>query len=92
MMKKTRVQKSRWTVPLKGLSHERGWIKSAENLGASPFKSDLLIDTTFSQINLAGQSLGMSCFDLMSCIRQQKKMNCFHFCSEHAGSEKHGKE
>jgi hypothetical protein len=42
---------------LKGLSHERGWAKSSENLGASPFKSDLSIDTAFSQINLARQFL-----------------------------------
>jgi hypothetical protein len=46
-----------WRQHLKGLSHERGWAKSSENLGASPLKSDLSIDTTFSQINLAGQSL-----------------------------------
>jgi hypothetical protein len=39
------------------LSRERGWTKSSEDLGAYPFKSDLSIDTTFSQINLAGQSL-----------------------------------
>jgi hypothetical protein len=42
---------------LKGLSHEREWVKSAENLGASPFKRDLSIDTTFRQAHLAGQSL-----------------------------------
>jgi hypothetical protein len=35
------------------VSHERGWAKSAENVGASPFKSDLSIDTTFSQAHLA---------------------------------------
>ncbi len=46
-----------WRQHLKGLSRERGWAKSFEDLGASPFKSDLLIDTTFSQINLDGQSL-----------------------------------
>jgi hypothetical protein len=28
----------RWRRHLKGLSRERGWAKSAENLGASPFK------------------------------------------------------
>jgi hypothetical protein len=44
-------------LKLKGLSLERRWTKSAENLGASPFKRDLSIDTTFSQTNLAGQSL-----------------------------------
>jgi hypothetical protein len=42
---------------LKGLPHERGWVKSAENLGASPFKRDLSIETTFRQVHLAGQSL-----------------------------------
>jgi hypothetical protein len=42
---------------LKGLLVERGWLKSADNLGASPFKRDLLNDTTFSQTNLDGQSL-----------------------------------
>jgi hypothetical protein len=30
---------------------------SAENLGASPLKKNLPNDTTFSQTNLAGQSL-----------------------------------
>ncbi len=29
----------------KGLSHERGWKNSAENLGTFPFQLDLLIDT-----------------------------------------------
>jgi hypothetical protein len=48
---------TRWRGNLKGLSHERGWLKSAENLGAFPFKRDLSNDTTFSQRNLAGQSL-----------------------------------
>ncbi len=42
---------------LKGLSYERGWLKSAYNLGASPFKRDLSNDTTFSQTDIAGQSL-----------------------------------
>jgi hypothetical protein len=32
-------------------------LKLANNLGAFPFKGDLLNDTTFSQTNLAGQSL-----------------------------------
>jgi hypothetical protein len=41
----------------KGLSQERGQVKSAENLGASPFKREFLIDTTFSQIHLARLSL-----------------------------------
>jgi hypothetical protein len=47
----------RWRGNLKGLSYERGLLKLAENLGASPFKRDLSNDTTFSQTNLAGQSL-----------------------------------
>jgi hypothetical protein len=47
---------TRWRGNLKGLQHERGWLKSADNLGASPFKRDLSNDTTFSQTNLAGQS------------------------------------
>jgi hypothetical protein len=44
---------------LKGplILYKRGELKSAENLGASPFKRDLSNDTTFSQTNLAGQSL-----------------------------------
>jgi hypothetical protein len=49
--------RTRWRGNLKGLSLERGWAKSTENLGASPLKSDLSVDTTFSLINLAGQSL-----------------------------------
>ncbi len=52
-----------WRGNLKGLSYERGWLKSADDLGASPFKRDLLNDTTFSQRNLAGQSL-------KSCLRR----------------------
>jgi hypothetical protein len=32
---------------LNGLSFERGWSKSAENLGASPFKRDVSNDTVF---------------------------------------------
>jgi hypothetical protein len=48
---------TRWRGKLKGLSYERGWLKSADNLGSSPFKRDLSNDTTFSQTNLAGQSL-----------------------------------
>jgi hypothetical protein len=47
----------RWRGNLKGLSLERGWTKSAENLGASTVKRDLSVDITFSQTNLAGQSL-----------------------------------
>jgi hypothetical protein len=46
-----------WCRNLKGLSLERGQTKSAENLGASSLKRDLSIDITFSQTNLAGQSL-----------------------------------
>jgi hypothetical protein len=48
---------TRWRGNLKGLSYERGLLKSVENLGTSPFKRDLLNDTTFSETNLAGQSL-----------------------------------
>jgi hypothetical protein len=48
---------TRWRRNLKGLSYERGWLKSADNLGAFPFKRDLSNDTTFSETNLAGQSL-----------------------------------
>ncbi len=48
---------TRWRGNLKGLSFERGWLKTADNLGASPFKRDLSSDTTFSLTNLAGQSL-----------------------------------
>jgi hypothetical protein len=48
---------TRWRLNFKGLSHERRWVKSAENLGASPFKRDLLIDITFSHMYLARQSL-----------------------------------
>ncbi len=43
---------------LKGPFYKRDdWLKSAENLGASPFKWDLSNDTTSSQKNLARQSL-----------------------------------
>ncbi len=45
----TRLRRS-----LKGLFHEKGWVKSAENLGASPFNRALSNYTTFSQTNLAG--------------------------------------
>jgi hypothetical protein len=47
----------RWRGNLKRLSHEKGWIKSAENIVASHFKSVLSIDATFSQAHRAGQSL-----------------------------------
>jgi hypothetical protein len=39
---------ARWHGNLKGLSYERGWLKPADNLSASPFKRDLSNDTTFS--------------------------------------------
>jgi hypothetical protein len=48
---------TRWRGNLKSLSLERGWTKSAENLGASMLKRDLSVDTTFNRTNLAGQSL-----------------------------------
>jgi hypothetical protein len=54
LISKTRMKCRR---NLKSLSLERGWTKSAENLGASFLKRDLLVDTTFNQTNLAGQSL-----------------------------------
>jgi hypothetical protein len=41
---------------LKGFVHERGWVKSVENLSASLLKRDLSNDTTFSQTYLTGQS------------------------------------
>jgi hypothetical protein len=47
---------------LKGPLIKRGWLKSANNLGTSPFKRDLSNDTTYSQTNLAGQSLNRSCY------------------------------
>ncbi len=40
---------TRWCSNLKGLSYEKGHLNSSENLGASPFKRDLSIETTFSQ-------------------------------------------
>ncbi len=46
------------TRKVKGPFHKRDdWLKSAENLGASPFQRDLSNDTTSSQKNLTGQSL-----------------------------------
>jgi hypothetical protein len=48
---------TRWRRNLKGLFTREMVVKSAENLGASPFKRDLSNDTTSSQTNLAGQSL-----------------------------------
>jgi hypothetical protein len=47
----------RWRGNLEGLLHERGLVKYAENLDASPFKRDLLNISAFRQTNLAGQSL-----------------------------------
>jgi hypothetical protein len=47
---------TRWCGNSKGLSDERGYVKSAENLDVSPFKRDSLIDTTISLVR-AGQSL-----------------------------------
>ncbi len=38
---------TRWCGNLKGLSYERRWLKSADSLGASPFKRNLSNDTTF---------------------------------------------
>jgi hypothetical protein len=37
--------------------NESEWVKSTENLDDSPFRGNLSIDNTFSQRNLAGQSL-----------------------------------
>jgi hypothetical protein len=34
---------------LKGLSYEKGWLKSVDTLGASPCKWDLSNNTTFLQ-------------------------------------------
>jgi hypothetical protein len=42
---------------LQGLQHERAWVNSAENLGASPFQTNLSTDTNFSHMYLAGESL-----------------------------------
>jgi hypothetical protein len=41
----------------KGLSLEKGWVKSAKNLSVSLFKRVLSTKTTFSQDHLAGQFL-----------------------------------
>ncbi len=46
-----------WRRNLKSLSDERGWVKSAENLSASPFQTNVSSDTIFSQVYVAGQSL-----------------------------------
>jgi hypothetical protein len=43
-----------WCGNFKSLSPEMGWVKSAENLGALPFKEDLSTDLSFSQIHRAG--------------------------------------
>jgi hypothetical protein len=45
----------RWRRLLKGLSYGKGWVKSTDNL--APFWRHRLIDNTFSQRNLAGQSI-----------------------------------
>jgi hypothetical protein len=60
---------------LKGLSHERGWVRTAENSGASPFVTDLLIEITFSKLNLAGESLKKKTEEILIC-----KM-CFYIYS-----------
>jgi hypothetical protein len=39
---------TRWHGNLMGLFHERGWLKSGENIGVSPCKRDLSNDTTFN--------------------------------------------
>jgi hypothetical protein len=44
---------TRWRGNLKGLSIERGWTKSAENLGASPLKRD------YSLIPLSAKSISL---------------------------------
>jgi hypothetical protein len=59
-----------WRGSLKGLSHESGWSKSAESLGASHLERDLSIDTISSQIYLAGQSLQVVAMQLV-CPHQK---------------------
>jgi hypothetical protein len=49
-------------------------MRRDENLGACPFQSDLSIDTTFSQINLAGQFLKAQCCTLL------QNFICQYFC------------
>jgi hypothetical protein len=51
---------------LKDLSYERGWLKSADNLGASPFKRDLSNNTTFIETNLTEQSRYVCIFPLVT--------------------------
>jgi hypothetical protein len=48
---------ARWHRNLKGFSHESGWVKSAENLCASPLKRNNFVIKICSQTYLAGQSL-----------------------------------
>jgi hypothetical protein len=49
---------TRWNRNLKSrILNESVWVKFAENLGTSPYTTDLSIDTSFSQAHLAGQSL-----------------------------------
>jgi hypothetical protein len=52
---------------LKGLSHERGWLKPVANSGASPFKKHLSNGTTFCPINLAG-----SPFNIYNLFEKEK--------------------
>jgi hypothetical protein len=47
----------RWHRHSTDLSSERAWAKSAEDLRSSPFKKDLSIKTTFSEIQVTGQSI-----------------------------------
>jgi hypothetical protein len=44
------------SLNFKGLSHDGGQVKFAENLRSSPFNEDLSYETTF-QIHLTGQYL-----------------------------------
>jgi hypothetical protein len=44
---------ARWCGNLKGLSHEREWVKSAENLGASPLRE------TYRLIPLSAKSISL---------------------------------
>jgi hypothetical protein len=62
----------RWGAKLKGLSHEKERVNSAENLSASPFKRDLLTDITSSHTYLAGQSLSTTFFKTKKPHAQKK--------------------
>jgi hypothetical protein len=44
--------RTRWRGNLKGLSHDRGQVKSAENIGGSLFKRDLLTPLSAKSILL----------------------------------------